>query len=349
MNRRAFTLIEMLVALAATLIMMGATVTLFGVIVDSVSGSRALLEISDKLRATRNRIQADLQGATATMKPPLRPENDEGYLELIEGANFDGNPNAVPPPPGQPQLNGLFGDTDDVLLLTVRSRGEPFIGKALTSPNGTVESQTAEVAYFLVQDGPIIDATATPAPLRLFTLYRRAMPVYQPTTWTLPATVGLPFYLNCDVSSRYDTVSGTRIANTLGDLTKPENRFNRNQLAFPQKFLLPIPPFASPRLGDDILMTNVLAFDVQVYDPAHRCFCPRAASLLSHATKAIKVCWAVPPQLSGPMPILDMRQDMRHPAPTRSRCSISHLIRSAEPRSGPMSTILGRCITRTMG
>ena len=40
---RGFTLIEMLVALAATLLMMGATVTLFGVIVDSVSGSRALL------------------------------------------------------------------------------------------------------------------------------------------------------------------------------------------------------------------------------------------------------------------------------------------------------------------
>ncbi len=254
---RGFTLIEMLVALAATLLMMGATVTLFGVIVDSVSGSRSLLEISDKLRATRNRIQADLQGATATMRPPLRPENDEGYLEIIEGGETDGNHPSIP--------NTLFGDTDDALLLTVRSRGEPFVGKVL---GGTIESQVAEVAYFLVQDGPMIDASAG---LRLFTLYRRAMVVLPGVGIGLGGDSTLAFYNSYDVSARME--GGNRVANTLGDLTKPENRFNRNSVAFPQRFFfLPLPallPFnaASQRLGDDILMTNVLSFDVQVYDP----------------------------------------------------------------------------------
>jgi prepilin-type N-terminal cleavage/methylation domain-containing protein len=276
---RGFTLIEMLVALAATLLMMGATVTLFGVIVDSVSGSRALLEISDKLRATRNRIQADLQGATASMRPPLRPENDEGYLEIVEGPNFDGAPNAVPPPPGQPPLNTLFGDTDDALLLTVRSRGEPFVGKFNAT---TMESQVAEVLYFLKQDGPIIDATTTP-PLRLCTLYRRALlvvpgqqAVIAGQNTTAPTNTVNPFYDLFDVSARVEP-SG-RVANTLGDLTKPENRIGHPGAGagvFPFRFTTNIDPTLAPlafnsasgRLGDDILMTNVLSFDVQVYDP----------------------------------------------------------------------------------
>ena len=287
---RGFTLIEMLVALAATLLMMGATVTLFGVIVDSVSGSRSLLEISDKLRATRNRIQADLQGATATMRPPLRPENDEGYLEIVEGPNFDGAPNAVPPPPGRPLLNTLFGDTDDALLLTVRSRGEPFVGKfrTLVGPPAvdiTIESQVAEIAYFLKQDGPIIDTSTTP-PLRLCTLYRRAMlvvPGQQSALATANSPAGPPltpgFYDIFDVSARVEGVTPARVANTLGDLTKPENRFGR-QLpvggTLPFRFLPNIDPSVlapaafngtSGRFGDDILMTNVLSFDVQVYDP----------------------------------------------------------------------------------
>lgn len=282
-RQRGFTLIEMLVALAATLLMMGATVTLFGVIVDSVSGSRALLEISDKLRATRNRIQADLQGATATMKPPLRPENDEGYLEIIEGPNYDGASNI---PITGPPYNTLFGDTDDALLLTVRSRGEPFVGKFTGSPSGTIESQVAEVLYFLKQDGPVIDATISP-PLRLCTLYRRALLVVPGqqaalagSDTTSPYYTANPFYNVFDVSARVDATP-TRIANTLGDLTKPENRIGHQPRtggsAFPFRLYANIDPTpliepqaftaVSGRLGDDILMTNVLSFDVQVYDP----------------------------------------------------------------------------------
>ncbi|HTM53282.1 MAG TPA: prepilin-type N-terminal cleavage/methylation domain-containing protein [Pirellulales bacterium] len=316
-GRHAFTLIEMLVSLAITLIMMGAVVTLFGTVTDSVSSSRALLEASDRLRACRNRLQADLQCATASMKPPLRPENGEGYLEILEGPETDGlnRFNGTSPP-----INTLFGDTDDALMLTVRSRGEPFVGKY----NGTtIESQVAEVVYFLSRSwspGPdgiygnaddirsneaSIDAiasdplqvpplppppTAPAPPLRLFTLYRRVLLVY-PGGVAPPAAAN--FYSNYDLSVRFDT-SGNTILNTLGDLTKRENRFAH--LGAPPGTVYP-PPFpffarydttpltstppnfptsgnllvpfslASGRLGDDVIMTNVLSFDVQVYDP----------------------------------------------------------------------------------
>ncbi len=291
MNRRAFTMIEMLVSLAITMIMMLAVVTLFQVMTDSVSGSRALLEAGDRLRACRNRLQADLQGATATMLPPLRPENDEGYFEIIEGSNSDRTFSASA---------SIFGDADDALMFTVRSRGEPFVGKLSTSSSGTIESQVAEVIYFTKQNGPVIDPTTTP-PTQLFTLYRRVLLVAPGitsiSTPAIPAAIN-GFYDRNDISARFTTTAGGTptfmVANTLGDLTKRENRFAHYGASYPATFpfnvntvvppagstltptqpnnnaaMAPLGPMTTPpetRLGDDVLMTNVLAFDVQVYD-----------------------------------------------------------------------------------
>ena len=291
MIRRAFTLIEMLVSLAITLIMMGAVTTLFGLITDNVSGARAGIEMADRLRACRNRLQADLQAVTVgTMQPPLRPENDEGYFEYIEGINYDkafvtgGN------------LSPL-GDCDDVLMFTVRSRGEPFVGKL--NGTGTVESQVAEVMYFAVPNGPILDATTPGNPTQLYTLYRRVLLVLPGLRVTNPGLFSplspttQAFYDLNDVSVHVESPTGgpLLVPNTLGDLTKPECRFahygSSDLFPFPlnrnspnrtgpltnrpignNAFLVPFinTAFAN-RVGDDVLMTNVLAFDVQVYDP----------------------------------------------------------------------------------
>ena len=319
---RGFTLVEMLVALAITLIMMGAVVTLFGVVAESVSNSRAGIEMSDRLRAARNQLQLDLRGVTATMRPPLRPADDEGYFEIIEGRENDYSPfddNA--------KLS-LLGDVDDVLMFTTRSPGAPFLGKL----NGAViESPVAEVVYFLAQHRqvdasgnvinsppPVIDATIDP-PARLYTLYRRVLLVAPAAVVTIPP-LPLHFYDVNDISIRYDATTNTLIPNTLGDLTKRENRFAHYGyaawLAFsavdygvfpfpvdlrglpriPQVWPPEIPgeplnlspnmpakwpagpprrppenAFLSPavdlRAGDDVLLTNVLSFDVQVFDP----------------------------------------------------------------------------------
>ena len=153
--------------------------------------------------------------------------------------------------PTADHVNTLFGDTDDALLLTVRSRGEPFVGKFDAV---TIESQVAEVLYFLKQDGPIIDATTTP-PLRLCTLYRRALLVVPGQQAVVGATdfVANPastvnnFYDLFDVSARVE--AGTRVANTLGDLTKPENRIGHqphSEAPFPFRFYTNIDTTPSP-------------------------------------------------------------------------------------------------------
>ena len=350
-NSRGFTLIEMLVSLAITLIMMGAVVTLFGVVSESVSGARSAIEMADRLRGAKEQLQLDLQGVTATMKPPLRPEMDQGYFEIIEGPSKDDGPrfyavnNSVSsqlelgPPVPPPSSWVLFGDTDDVLMFTTRNRSAPFLGRVKTGGDTmatsddvttTTESPVAEVVYFLVQDGPSIDATVinsggTSIPTRLCTLYRRVLLVSPGIgsikgDFTTKIKLDNDFYTNNDLSVRYSEPPlpgvATLFPNTLGDLTKRENRFahygnpNYQTTSTGHPFLMhfdmipavpfkvvpttippptPTPPpsrdsvtnfpsgrpdsnaflapFTGNRLGDDVLLTNVLAFDVTVWDP----------------------------------------------------------------------------------
>jgi hypothetical protein len=212
----------------------------------------------------------------------------------------------------------LFGDIDDVLMFTSRSRGAPFVGKF----NGQIiESPVAEVIYFLAQDDvnpnslpPVIDATQSP-PARLYTLYRRVLLV---SPGVVP-TINLTFYTNNDLSVRYDSAAPSLISNTLGDLTKRENRFAHygnaavahGDFPFPVDFAaiprypfpatLSVPlsstisggswpasrpevnaflaPFITDRAGDDVLLNNVLAFDVQVFDPGAPIYVENGAAI----------------------------------------------------------------------
>ena len=88
---RAFTLVEMLVAMAITLVMMAAVVTLFANVTGSVSRKRATMEMSGQVRGVRNVLQQDLQGATCPGETWQRPESNHGYIELIEGPYREGN------------------------------------------------------------------------------------------------------------------------------------------------------------------------------------------------------------------------------------------------------------------
>ncbi len=157
-----FTLIEMLVAMAITLVMMGAVVTLFANLSNSVKNRRATTEMSSQLRHVRNVLQQDLQGATCPGQTWQRPESNHGYIEIIEGQYREGYAsNLVDADPNNPStaasvLNpeidhvastlpssepkyfpnanwatdgaGL-GDADDVLMLTTRNEREPFVGR----------------------------------------------------------------------------------------------------------------------------------------------------------------------------------------------------------------------------
>ena len=73
-NRRAYTLVEMLMSITLTLFMMAFVVKIFGLVGNSVENSRAVLEMNERLRSAASRLRMDLEGATADMTPEQRRE-----------------------------------------------------------------------------------------------------------------------------------------------------------------------------------------------------------------------------------------------------------------------------------
>jgi len=228
---RAFTLVEILVAMVVTLIMLGIVVTIFGMIGQNVSYSRSTMEMTDRLRATKQRLQLDLAGITVPMLPPQNPDSGLGYLEITEGpvGRVPAYTVNVPDENGTNGPDTTVGDNDDFFMCTTQSSSEPFVGR---HQGTTVQSQVAEVIWFL----------------RGTTLYRRQLLVkpdfnrtgLMPTAAVQYAT-GSSYYATSDISAHADG-KGTAgeanlgplpmasdplrlVANSLSDLTKRENRY----------------------------------------------------------------------------------------------------------------------------
>ncbi|MEX2171446.1 MAG: type II secretion system protein [Pirellulales bacterium] len=172
--RRGFTLVEMLIAVAITLVMMAAVVTVFANISDSVQKRRATVEMSNSIRHVRNVLQQDLAGATCPTIPWQRPESNHGYLEIIEGPASDFSPSTLidrdltngqldfetSAVPGSNLLQtkitagsllsdsvtdgAALGDFDDILMLTVRNEKEPFVGRV---PGNAVNGNGEQLGF----------------------------------------------------------------------------------------------------------------------------------------------------------------------------------------------------------
>jgi len=339
MIRRGMTLVEMLVAMTATLLIMGAVAQAFSAFGNAISGGRSVLELDARMRSAAWRLRSDLAGATARPLPPINPAAGEGYLEIIEGPNSDSTARqwfvtgsttlisgsfdklaastAWPDPLSDDRL---LGDQDDALLLTTRSLDTPFIGRAPGTGGAiddTFESTLAEVGWF-ARPTP---GTSNPV---TYTLYRKQLLVMgyvgadpfhsglgSLNSINLPASSGgltvsdstsalREFYnLPCDISVRRE--GNVLYPNTLADLTRPAARFMHNvsgvtglPIIFGSGTLqsgtwcfvdhtapstsasAEILPAAlaglvfdanSQRRGEDVILTNVLAFDVRVFDP----------------------------------------------------------------------------------
>lgn len=291
--RRGMTLVEMLVAMAASLLLMAVIARAFAAFSGAMSNSRAILETDARLRSAAHRLRTDLQGVTTQMLPPRNPAQGEGYFEVIEGPLTDYQDSTDPAAPvaivsGTTEVCPT--DIDDVLLFTTRNTDTPFIGRV---GSGTMESTTAEVAWF---------ARATPGTTGpvTYTLYRRQLLVmgyvgvspfennnqilFSPPPSVAPARWTNYFLQPCDISARREFAPSSFdriVPNNLSDLTRRENRFLHNSLGDTTGSNFPY-PFVSHqtgtpdgltfdgtiREGEDIVLTNVLAFDVRVFDPA---------------------------------------------------------------------------------
>jgi hypothetical protein len=288
---------ELLIATTISIMVMGATVTLFGVVGDRINGGRAMIETSDRLRAVQNLLRRDLGGHTSPLLPWADPAAGNGYFEIIKGPN---NTDLAHQRAGQ---TPLLGYTRDVLMLTTRSPDQPFTGRFI-DPSGnltTFESPIAEVVWYLQPtfnpQGQMAGANGVGAPT--YTLYRRQFLIVASAP---PLKIGIGntqnllknYYDNYDVSAHFDG-KGNMVANSLVDLTYRENRFAHNtSLPFPYPVNFPafnsqnpsplrsapsynansLTPFPSDdsRFGEDVVLTNVLSFDIKVWDPGVQVF-----------------------------------------------------------------------------
>jgi len=288
--KNGLTLIEMLVAMTASLILFGAVVTILQILGDAVAKSRRTGRLESDLCAVRTRLKLDLAGTTANRNAEgLQAEPDSGsvsgYFEVVEGPNSDLIDFSTPVPfdrsvatpgPTADSDDRIVGDTDDMLFFTTRNVTlDPFVGRY---GNETISGNAAEVAYFCRRT----EGTSNP---KLYTLYRRQLLIIggsprppfssngsmQVKTWT-------DFYANYDLSARREVVNGNTsfVLNTANDLQRRKNRFAHdpasNGMTSDISRLDPfhannVLVFTGSRKNEDVLATNVLAFDVRLLDP----------------------------------------------------------------------------------
>lgn len=253
-RRRAFSLTELLVAMTIALIVMASVAQLFGVFGRGLSGSQATVELSSRMRAAGWQLRRDLAGVTCDVVPWLAPEAEAGYFEYVEGPRNDRSA-------GHNTTN-LEADTDDVLMLTVRAMAEPF--SAAIPGAGTAESRYAEVAWFCkpMNTQPVVGLT-------MHNLYRRQLIVAAaPGAGGFASAAFVTSGTAPPFSTRVGADGRTR-PNSLGDLTKRENRF-LHAAAAPYRFAGGTAAGATlvgDQEGDDVILTNVISFDVRAFEP----------------------------------------------------------------------------------
>lgn len=171
------TLVEMLVATAASLILFGAVMAIFNVLGTAVNNSRSMSEMEGQLCVLANQLSRDLANTTAKrgvngleVMPPTG--SADGYFEIVEGPMSDLYDASLTPRFPSNDKDDVVGDVDDALIFTCRSAGEPYRGNF----DGIVlEEPEAEVAYFCGnpvnndEDAPTFNKTLPTT----YTLYRR--------------------------------------------------------------------------------------------------------------------------------------------------------------------------------
>ncbi len=275
--RSGFSLTELLVASGIGLTVMAAVATLFSVFSRSLSQSQSTVDLSSRMRATAWKLRQDLDGVTCPVVPWLSPDANTGYFEISEGPQRDATLTYA----ANAGTSNLEADTDDVLMFTTRAPAGSFSGRYQTADK-IIESPYAEVAWFCRRA-----ATQPVNGTTVYNLYRRQLLVLgyvglpEFSGNSIAGTVPVPaIYQTYDLSLRSE--GGRLHPNTLGDLTKRENRFMHNPAAFPHAMRLDANARLgyveagtqvtgtfddTPRAWEDVILTNVVSFDVRVFDP----------------------------------------------------------------------------------
>ncbi len=172
-SRSGFTLLEVLVATAVTLLMMVSLAQIFKVIGDSMKQGRAALELNSRIRNVAHRIQLDLNNMTADPKLGSDAFAGNGYLKIYDGPLTDFSYGM------ELATANRFGDVDDILMFTARAGDDWFTGKVplfvlqnaglpvgsavpITTANTELVTITAQHAEIVIFVEPLVTNEANP-------------------------------------------------------------------------------------------------------------------------------------------------------------------------------------------
>ncbi len=283
-RRKAFTIVELLVAMALIVLIMSVLSTAFSAGIKSFRDLKALGDLQERLRTAAVNLRSDLvfdhfetgRKLSDRSNNPLFTRPSKGFfrIQVTQPPVVEGN---------EPGGELSRTQTAAVLHFTIKTRenvtrpeqylhcevpinsnleteGEPDLRRLPGS--GVMSSHWAEVAYFLVPNGQF---AGTNVPL--YNLHRRQRLARAGSMLSLPITGG-------SAASDYDEVScqlrgspTPRLeCNSPDDLTTPTNRAMSDPIT---GVSLPTPltglsPSGAPRRGDDILLGDVISFDVKV-------------------------------------------------------------------------------------
>ena len=294
--RHAFTLVEMLIAMALTLILVYAVAEFYAYVGTAVRDSRALIEMGSQLRSASQQLHDDLNSLTLRPEPWIDSQTSPGYFTVYEGQQCDAYPDwyvdatatdiladtdndKVPDAIRNLNITTLIGDGDDMLAMTIRAKDVDFQGQVWDSTRSqyvSASSQYAEVIWYTTFDD--LDSDGRWGINEPRYLFRRQLLILPNYNLQLPAGVNLAqFFQEAEVSFRVNS-AGNPVANTLADLSLRHNRYGcqlQNPPAYPSHMWINPTNAASlarysmggTRLGEDRVLPNLLAFDVRVYDP----------------------------------------------------------------------------------
>ncbi|REJ68657.1 MAG: prepilin-type N-terminal cleavage/methylation domain-containing protein [Planctomycetota bacterium] len=267
-RRAGFTITEMLVALAISLIVMASLVELFARVSGGIDQSLGSMEVQQRLRNARNLLMDDLNRMTVNpAHPPLSSRVGQGFLEIREGATRDYFAYHATTIPGPSPTGTWAGDIDDQLHFTIYGTELPSTRlDELTSGSYVAGEPTAAQVIWWVGDPPA--ATGVDPNLRV--LFRRVIPILpgHPAD-TATKTVNQVDFFNgnsaagipdggLNVSRRFDPTAGAAGEGTFNSLTDLAHPDNRNSIGDITNL---------DRYSTEVVLDNVVGFDVRVWDP----------------------------------------------------------------------------------
>lgn len=308
-RRHGLTLVELMVASTLGLMLVIGVLEAFRQITDSVTKGRATVQISGQLRNITNVMRADFKGITVQAVPNTPAGAGMGYFEIIEGIdndfvntnfgldNLTGDTDDVImftsrrlEDPFSGRIEGrlldstrnfeIINSSNAEVIYWLEPRNTEFLRDGLDNNNNGTTDEALEGQLGVLQHNG----------MPLATLRRRALLIrpdlngpqgvlLQPNGTPYPASSAAVFLNNNDISIRVNN-NGTISANSLADLTMRQNRVahipagvvnNNVDTNFPYPFSHARLPFQTGiAMGEDVVMDQVLAFDIRVYDPQAR-------------------------------------------------------------------------------